>query len=204
MSLERMNYYSDSRVIAGMTKTHAYINKDQTVNWDFVFERFTALSEDDDLENDEVSVFLEETDWSLMNIGCLLWLKAKFPELREIPSKASMMEADEIFFPSVTISAKYEVCPTCEGRGKHVNPSIDCGGITESEWAEWGHEERDMYTSGGYDVICNQCNGLRVVLAPSKAPSGSFHEWLQNQCEEANRLEHEYAQERANELRWGY
>ena len=57
------------------------------------------------------------------------------------------------------------VCPTCDGRGSYVNPSIDAHGITSDEWAEWDHEEQDIYTSGGYDVTCEECRGRTTVLA---------------------------------------
>lgn len=61
---------------------------------------------------------------------------------------------------------KWEVCDVCSGRGKHVNPDIDSHGITQSEMAEWGHEEREMYFSGGYDVECYGCGGKRVQPSP--------------------------------------
>lgn len=64
---------------------------------------------------------------------------------------------------TITLPARFEVCPTCEGRGSHVNPSIDAGGITGSEWAEWGDEERESYRRGAYDVACYDCAGQRVV-----------------------------------------
>lgn len=57
---------------------------------------------------------------------------------------------------------KYEVCPTCEGKGKHVNPNIDRNGITSSEMHELGPQFRDDYLSGRYDVTCSGCKGKRV------------------------------------------
>lgn len=57
---------------------------------------------------------------------------------------------------------KWEVCGTCRGNGKHVNPSIDASGLTAEDF----HEDPDfaeMYVRGDYDVICNECDGLRVV-----------------------------------------
>lgn len=61
---------------------------------------------------------------------------------------------------------KFEVCGTCEGKGSHVNPSIDSHGITQDEWAEWDDEEREGYFSGMYDVTCYECDGERVVPCP--------------------------------------
>lgn len=57
---------------------------------------------------------------------------------------------------------KYGVCPVCEGKGKHVNPSIDAGGLS----AEAFYDDPDFaedYMSGIYDVTCNRCCGKRVV-----------------------------------------
>lgn len=30
----------------------------------------------------------------------------------------------------------YEVCPRCEGKGKHVNPAIDGNGLSAEDFAE--------------------------------------------------------------------
>lgn len=58
----------------------------------------------------------------------------------------------------------FEVCGTCDGKGKHVNPSIDAHGITQDEWEnDWSYEDRENYFSGMYDVQCNECKGRRVV-----------------------------------------
>lgn len=66
---------------------------------------------------------------------------------------------EEISFPG-----KREVCPTCDGSGKHVDPSIDGHGISAEEWdRDWDDEEREGYFRGDYDVICEQCGGANVV-----------------------------------------
>jgi hypothetical protein len=64
------------------------------------------------------------------------------------------------------IPIKFEMCETCGGKGKHVNPSIDAHGITEDEWGQWGSEEQELYMSGGYDIECNECQGKRVIPVP--------------------------------------
>lgn len=65
---------------------------------------------------------------------------------------------------------KKEVCPRCEGEGRHVNPSIDGHGITAEEWLgpDWDDESRETYLAGGYDVPCYECKGLRVVDVPDE------------------------------------
>ncbi len=56
----------------------------------------------------------------------------------------------------------FQVCGTCDGKGKHVNPSIDAHGITQDEFYEDpGFEE--AYMEGQYDVSCYECNGKRVM-----------------------------------------
>ncbi len=62
------------------------------------------------------------------------------------------------------LPARFEVCHRCEGRGNHVNPSIDGNGITSSERAEWDEDDRETYLAGGYDVTCEACAGRNVVL----------------------------------------
>lgn len=66
----------------------------------------------------------------------------------------------------VTLTAKYEVCPTCDGKGTHVNPAIDGNGLTQEDFDEQGPNFREDYMSGVYDVSCYECKGLRVVLVP--------------------------------------
>lgn len=68
-------------------------------------------------------------------------------------------------FPS-----KKEVCPRCNGEGKHVNPNVDGHGITAEEWEQdWDDESREMYFSGGYDVMCEECHGHNVVDVPDES-----------------------------------
>ena len=59
---------------------------------------------------------------------------------------------------------KWAVCYVCEGRGTHVNPSIDAGGIS----AESFYEDPDFaeeYMRGTYDQTCNLCKGRTTVPA---------------------------------------
>lgn len=61
--------------------------------------------------------------------------------------------------------SKFTLCPTCEGRGTHVNRNVDGHGITQDEMDELGPDFFEDYMSGVYDVRCETCNGLRVVPA---------------------------------------
>ena len=51
---------------------------------------------------------------------------------------------------SHTLPTKFEVCGTCGGRGSHVNPSIDCGGLSSDDFDE-DPDFRDAYFNGSYD-----------------------------------------------------
>lgn len=79
----------------------------------------------------------------------------------EIPWEPGL-ETEEV---TVELPTRFEVCDRCEGRGKHMNPAIDGHGITEDEWngPDWDDESRETYLSGGYDITCEECKGLRVV-----------------------------------------
>lgn len=60
------------------------------------------------------------------------------------------------------------VCPTCHGEGKHVNPSIDCGGLTADDFRD-DPDLEEGYMRGHYDVECYGCKGLRVVRVVDEA-----------------------------------
>lgn len=71
----------------------------------------------------------------------------------------------------VTLRMKFEVCPLCNGKGRHVNPSIDAHGICADEWdRDWSYEDRESYMSGAYDVTCYECNGNKIVPEIDKNP----------------------------------
>jgi DnaJ-class molecular chaperone len=72
-------------------------------------------------------------------------------------------ETEENAETPFSFPAKFEVCPTCEGKGSHVDPSIDAHGITQEEFSEWSQEEKGDYFSGTYDVPCFECEGERLV-----------------------------------------
>ncbi len=71
-------------------------------------------------------------------------------------------EGDEV---TLRLPAHTEVCPRCHGEGKHVNPSIDGNGITESDRMDWADDDfMEAYVAGVYDVPCEECHGANVVL----------------------------------------
>lgn len=57
---------------------------------------------------------------------------------------------------------KWAVCDVCEGKGTHVNPSIDCGGLSREDF----NDDPDFayaYGAGLYDVPCNKCGGRTTI-----------------------------------------
>lgn len=60
------------------------------------------------------------------------------------------------------LPTKMSVCPTCEGRGKYVNPAIDSNGISREDF-EGDPDFEESYFRGAYDVTCGECLGRNVV-----------------------------------------
>jgi hypothetical protein len=63
-----------------------------------------------------------------------------------------------------SLPLKWEVCPTCNGDGRHVNPSIDAHGLSREDF-DADPTFKEDYFNGFYDVTCYECKGKRVVPA---------------------------------------
>lgn len=98
-----------------------------------------------------------------------------------------------------TLVMRYQVCPVCQGRGTHVNPSIDCGGLSDEDFRD-DPDFRDDYFGGAYDVTCYTCRGNRVVPEPDEGACDpeALKVWRERERERAA-----YAAERAAERRMG-
>lgn len=68
----------------------------------------------------------------------------------------------------IEIPSRFEVCPTCEGRGQH---SRRFGAIAMEDFMgpDWDDDSRDDYLSGRYDERCEECQGKRVVSVADRA-----------------------------------
>lgn len=77
---------------------------------------------------------------------------------------ASGLTAD-VLIENPVIDVTLEICPTCQGRGSHVNPSIDAHGISSEEFSE-DPDFAEAYQNGAYDVPCAECHGESVVPVP--------------------------------------
>ena len=207
-AIENMNFYSDPRTIQGMATKHKGFEADGSVCWNFVIERIEFLYEDGELEtpvfeglNDDEVHNLWNKEWRAITLD---YLRRKFPqEFHEIPSFENLIEASkegELNFPRVIASTKWAICSLCDGNGKHVNPSIDCGGITQDEFDE-DPDFRDDYFSGRYDVQCKACEGTGKVR--TIGGNKGFVQWVLEEVERADEASMECAREMAWEMRWG-
>ena len=78
-----------------------------------------------------------------------------------VPDTEKMVFGDDYDEPTTSlagIAGKWEVCGTCEGKGKHVNPDIDSQGISSEDFGQDPDFAED-YFSGIYDVRCYECKG---------------------------------------------
>lgn len=100
----------------------------------------------------------------------------------------------------LNVPVAFEVCPTCQGKGKHVNPSIDCDGLSREDFDE-DPDFRELYFSGAYDVACYECDGMRVVpvIVRDKLDAKTLE--LIDDSEQGDR---EYAAELAHQRRYNY
>jgi hypothetical protein len=106
-------------------------------------------------------------------------------------------DEDEVL---VEFPLKYEACPTCQGRGKHTNPSIDSHGLSAEDFAEDPDFLQD-YFSGVYDVACYECGGRTTVAVVDEARANPEQLALWHAQEQWDR---EYEAECAAERRFGY
>ena len=134
----------------------------------------------------------------------LIWLKCEFSEFSGIDlNGVDTASAEDLSPPDYSLSSRWAICHVCEGEGKHVNPSIDCGGISQSDWDEWDYDDREAYMSGSYDVSCQNCSGSGKVRVYEGASEGSFLHWCYEAYADAQQSRWDDAAERAAELRMG-
>lgn len=88
------------------------------------------------------------------------------PYLRPYNDRIIYVEDDDGNIREIDIESlphEMEVCPSCRGKGHHVNRAIDGNGITAEEMWELGDEFMEDYRSGLYDVTCEECRGRNVI-----------------------------------------
>ncbi len=62
----------------------------------------------------------------------------------------------------IKLPTKWEVCGVCSGRGTHVDPAIDCCGLSAEDFND-DPEFLDDYFNGQYDQRCNRCGGRTTI-----------------------------------------
>lgn len=60
------------------------------------------------------------------------------------------------------IPTRWAVCDVCDGKGSHVNPAIDCNGLTGADFAD-DPDFANAYRNGDYDEPCRRCGGRSTV-----------------------------------------
>lgn len=97
----------------------------------------------------------------------------------------------------ISLPAKFVVCGRCDGKGAHVNPSIDGNGLTREDFDE-DPDFAESYFAGDYDVTCDTCHGERVVaeVEPERFTRRQRILWEAHQ-----KAEQEYQRDYASE-RW--
>jgi hypothetical protein len=98
------------------------------------------------------------------------------------------------------VRLRFDVCDVCEGRGRHVNPSIDSHGLTAEDF-DGDPDFAEDYHGGRYDVDCNGCHGNRVV--PVVDPENNPPE-LVKAVQDAEAESWAYARECVREREMGY
>jgi hypothetical protein len=107
---------------------------------------------------------------------------------------------DEI---EVLVPFRYEVCDLCSGRGSHVNPAIDAGGLSDEDF-RGDPDFAENYFEGMYDVSCYRCGGKRIEAVLNdevlKAQDPALHARVMRHM----RAIEEIAYERIAESRYQY
>lgn len=184
--MDNYNYWNDERTIQSLVSHDSFFVKNSTtlIDMNWVREKWEDWSHCEELVKGE-------DDWNLEQ-----WEKAT--------EKAWQTWLESLGSSStVGCESKFEVCPTCNGRGTHVSPSIDSGGITMSEWAEWDPEERDYYMSGRYDVTCFECHGKNVIQVLEYDTKNKLYNWCCARLEEYYEAQYESSREMAWEKAMG-
>lgn len=87
----------------------------------------------------------------------------------------------------VPLPTKWGVCPVCNGVGTHVNPAIDCNGLSAEDFDEDPGFAED-YCNGTYDVQCNLCRGRTTVQEVdwdrlTSAQAAAYRKQLQDEAD---------------------
>lgn len=180
MSLETLNYWNDARVQRSMVSSYYTIMRHSP-------DRCELRIDSDHLVE---ALYMEELDWS--EEDSLEDNKKFFEDMYGVHfgTDAYFDEDDNLL---IIVSSHYEVCSSCRGSGTMVNPSIDCGGLSDEDF--YDEEFRHDYMSGRYDVKCSACEGQRLIPVPVLPPKllALVEEWDRDQADYARMVAAERA-----------
>jgi len=78
----------------------------------------------------------------------------------------------------IQIPIVMQICPTCDGSGRYVNPNIDRQGLSREDF-DAEPEFLEAYRSGMYDITCQHCKGQNVIPWPTQETDiQRVEEWL--------------------------
>lgn len=127
------------------------------------------------------------------------FVSVDFSRMRAVVKVEGIDDEDRDFEETHEVPVVFAVCPTCEGRGRHVKPSIDAGGLSAEDFDE-DPDFRESYMSGMYDVTCYECRGEKVV---PRMDEEQVKPEILKAIEERARLDAMYRAERDAERRMG-
>jgi len=117
---------------------------------------------------------------------------------KSAPTKITVIDQENGDEVELEVPSKWDVCPVCDGKGTHVNPGIDAGGLSAEDMDD--PDFMEDYMSGVYDQTCNHCQGRTTVAVPDW---DVLDERTRKLIEEHDRAEAEYEAERQAEIRMG-
>ena len=85
---------------------------------------------------------------------------------------------DEAYY-KILMPTKRRICWKCDGKGTHVNPSIDGHGLTREDFDE-DPDFKEAYMRGDYDIQCTTCKGEKVIsvaVLPKGWPDNIKDDW---------------------------
>lgn len=115
---------------------------------------------------------------------------------RNRPGERLTVEIDGI---EHALPAKWQLCSVCEGKGTHVHPAIDAGGLSAEDFDN-DPDFAESYFGGDYDVTCQRCQGRTTerVVDWDRVPKPLREAWEKQ--EEADAA---YERERRAEIAMG-
>ena len=180
-SLENFNYYSDPRTIAQLAGSSFILGASKSQQQAFLDPAILHIYDEEDNNNPKT---------------CIHQLLKKLGTKVQFQNQAA-----------ITINAPIHnvLCPMCEGDGTVVDPSIDSSGISNEDFYE-DPEFENAYHSGFYNIRCPSCKGNKIIqtIDCSQVNEESDLHAIVTIIKDAEEERHQLAEERANELKWGY